>query len=74
MTDQIRRFLHGRHSHSGKDWGLEKTLESLSVMEPRFIAGFFEAVLREGAEELTLRREDEGTQRTFRGHHECGRQ
>ena len=44
---------------------LEKTLQSLSVVELQFTADFPEAVVREGADELTLRRGEEGTQRSF---------
>ena len=43
---------------------MEKILESLSVVKPKFTAGFPGAVVREGADELTQRRE-EGILRTF---------
>ena len=36
---------------------LEKTLESLPVVKPRFTTDFLEAEVREGTDELTLRRE-----------------
>ena len=41
-----------------------KTLESHSLMRPKFATDFPEPVVREGADELTLRRE-EGMLRTF---------
>ena len=44
---------------------LEKTLESLSVVKQKFTADFPEAVVCQGADELTLRREEEGIVRTF---------
>ena len=44
---------------------LEKTSESLSLNKPKFTTAFLEAVVRDGAHELTLRRGQEGTQRTF---------
>ena len=43
-----------------------ETLASLSVVEPKFFtADLLVAVLREGADELIMRREEEGMLRTF---------
>ena len=42
-----------------------KTQESLPVVKPKFSADFLEAVVREGAEEMTLKRDEEGMLRTF---------
>ena len=44
---------------------LEKTQESLSVMNPKFTTDFPEAAVREGADQLTLRAEEEDVLRTF---------
>ena len=44
---------------------IKKTPESLSVVWPKVTADFPQATVREGAVELTLRRGEEGTQRTF---------
>ena len=46
---------------------LEKTKEAHLVVQPKFTADFPEAVVREGAAELTLRRGEEGMLRTLIG-------
>ena len=40
-----------------------KNMESRLVVKPKFTSGILEAVVREGADELTLRAHDEGTLR-----------
>ena len=43
---------------------LEKNVESRPMVKPKF-TNFLESVVREGADELTLRAEDEGVLRTI---------
>ena len=51
---------------SSSKWSiLRQGTKSVEVVELRFIADFPEAVIREGAEELTLRVEEVGSRRTF---------
>ena len=47
----------------------EKNMESSPVVKPKFTTDFLEAVVREGADGLMLRREEEGMLRTFKRHH-----
>ena len=56
MMDELRRFIMVDNHEADKTGDLEKALESLSVVEPKLIAEFPEAVVREGADELTLLR------------------
>ena len=51
-----------------------KNMESRSVVKTVFTTDFLEALVREGSDELTLRREEEDVLRTFIRHYECGRQ
>ena len=64
MMDELRRFTTVNDHQLVKTGTLEKTLASLSVVEPQFTVDFPAAVVREGADEVTLRRE-EGMLRTF---------
>ena len=48
-------------------------MEVLPVVKPNFTADVPEAVVREGADELTLRREEEGVLRTFIDTEKVGR-
>ena len=51
---------------------VERNMESRPVVKPKFMTDFpdfLQAVVREGADELTLRREEEGMLRAFIG---CG--
>ena len=50
---------------------IQKTLESLSAVKSTFTAEVLEAVVGEGAEELTRRREEEGDAAHFHRYHEC---
>ena len=53
-------------NHSALDVGdLRRGTESLPVEKPQFSEAFPEATIREGADELTLRADEVGTQRTF---------
>ena len=53
---------------------LEKYVESRSVVKPKFTTEFLEAVVREAAEELTLRAEEAGALCTFIDTKACGTQ
>ena len=54
---------------------LARNVESRKVVTPKPTTDFPEAVVREGADELTLRADEEGALRTpSHRHHECGRQ
>ena len=64
MAEELRRFIMVDNHETVKIGYLEKTLESLSVVDPTFTADFPEEALRGGAGELTLRRVEAGTQRT----------
>ena len=50
---------------------IQKTLESLSAVKSTFTTEVLEAVVGEGAEELTRRREEEGDGAHFHRYHEC---
>ena len=50
---------------------IEKKLVSQPVVKPKFTTQFPEAVVREGADEVTLREEEEGILHRY---HECERQ
>ena len=63
--DELRRLVVVDNHDAVQVGDLEKTLEALSVVEPKFTADIIEAVVREGEDELTLRRGEEGSQRTF---------
>ena len=65
MMDELRRLVVVDNHDAVQVGDLERTLESLSVVEPKFTADILEAVVREGKDELTLRRGEEGSQRTF---------
>ena len=45
--------------------GLRRGTKSMQVKKPQFREVFPEAVIREGADELTLRAEEVGSRRTF---------
>ena len=62
--DELRRFIVEKHE-AVQSGDLERTFESLSVVEPKFSDAFREAAVRAGADELTLRRGEECTSRSF---------
>ena len=62
---ELRKFITMDSRQAVKTGDLEKTQESLPVVKPQFTADFPEAVVREGADELTLRAEEQGMLRTF---------
>ena len=63
--EELRRFIPMNNHEAVKLADLEKTLESLLVVKLQFTTEFLEPVVREGVDELTLRREREGMLRTF---------
>ena len=65
LQERSRLKMMEEHHEASKIGDLEKNLESLSVVKPKFTTDFREAVVREGADELTLRKEEEGMLRTF---------
>ena len=58
MMEVLRRFIAVDNQEVAKLRDLEKTLESLSVVESNITLGFPQAVVREGADELTLPRDN----------------
>ena len=72
--DELRRFITVDNHEAVKVGDLERSMESRPVVKLKFTTAFTEAVVREGSDELTLRREEEGVLRTSHRHHECGRQ
>ena len=65
IIDGLRRFIQA-DNHSAVDVGdLRRGTRSLLVKKPMFSEAFPEAATREGADELTLRADEEGMQRAF---------
>ena len=62
--DGRRRFIVVDNHESVRVGDAEKHMESRNVVKPKFTTDFPEAVVREGADRLTLRAE-EGMWRTF---------
>ena len=65
MMEEPRKFITmGKHvAVEIGDW--EKTQESFPLVKPTSTADFFQAVVREGSDELTLRSEEKGMLCTF---------
>ena len=59
MMEELRRFITMDNHEAVKNGNLEKTQDLLPVLKPKFTTDFPEAVVREGADELILRREGE---------------
>ena len=70
--EELRRFITEVNHETGKIGDWEKTLESIPVVKSKFSEDVPEAVVREGADELTLRREEEGVLRTLIDTANCG--
>ena len=63
--DGLRRFTQA-DNHSAVDVGdLRQGTRSRKVQKPQFSEAYPEATIREGADELTLRADEVGTQRAF---------
>ena len=60
MTEGLRKFIVDIHE-AVKLGDLEKTLESLSVVEPQFGSALPDVTVREGVDELPLEKGEEGT-------------
>ena len=65
MMDGLRSFIMVDNHEEVKVGDLEKNMESRPVVRPKFTTDFLEAMVREGADELTLRAEEERMLRTF---------
>ena len=65
IMDGLRRFIMADDHVAVKVGDLDKNMESKPVLKPKFTTDVREAVIREGADELTLRRQEEGMLRTF---------
>ena len=63
--DGLRKFLDVDNHEAVKVGGLQEGTTSVKVVKPKFTADFPGAVIREGADELTLRTHEEGVVRTF---------
>ena len=66
LMDELRRFITVTNHEALRAGELEENMESRQVVKPKFTTDVPEAVVREGADELMLRRE-EGVFRTFIG-------
>ena len=64
MIEVLRKFISVDNHEAVEIGDLEKTQESRLVLKPKFTTDFAEVVVREGADELTVRREDEGMLRS----------
>ena len=67
--DVPRLFIAVDNNATVKIGDLEKETRSKKVVKPRFTTDFLGPVVREGADELTLRAHEERVLRTYR-HHE----
>ena len=65
IMDGLRRFVQADNHSSVGVGDLHQGTSSLQVRKPQFSEAFPEATIREGADELTLRADEVGTQRTF---------
>ena len=65
IMDGLRRFIMVDNHEVVKVGELDKNMESMKVVKPNFTTDFSEAVIREGADELTLRAEEEGVLHTL---------
>ena len=65
LMDGLRKFIMVENHEAVKVGELDKNVESRKVVKPKFTTDFPEAVVREGADEQTLRADGEGALRTF---------
>ena len=63
--DGLRKFIEVDNPQAAKVGGVRQGIKSSQVVKPKFSADFPEGIMREGADELTLRAEEEGARRTF---------
>ena len=64
IMDGLRKFITV-DNHDAVWGGLRQGIESFQVVQPMFTAGFSSEVIREEADEVTLRAHEEGVRRTF---------
>ena len=65
IVDGLRKFILVDNQEAVTVGELDQNVESRKVVKPKFTTDFPEAVVREGADELTLRADEEGALRTF---------
>ena len=65
IMDELRKFIAVNNHGAVKVGDLHRETSSKKVVKPKFTADFPGAVVREGADELTLRAHEEGVLRTF---------
>ena len=63
--NRAQSFIMVDNHEAVKDGDSEKNMESRKVVKPKFTTDFLDAMVREGADELTLRAVKEGMLRTF---------
>ena len=63
----LRKFIMFDNHEAVRVGGLHKNMESRKVVNPKFTTDLSEAVVREGADELTLRADGGGALHTFIG-------
>ena len=72
--DKLRKFIVGDNQEAVKVGEQDKNVESRKVVKPKFTTDFPEYVVREGADELTVRADEDGALRTFIDTPQCGEQ
>ena len=72
IMDGLRKFITV-DNHDAVWGGLRQGIKSFQVVQPMFTAGFSSEVIREEADEVTLRAHEEGVRRTFTGTTNRGR-
>ena len=63
--DGLRKFIMVDNHDAVNVGERDKNVESRKVVTPKFTTDLSEAVVRDGADELTLRADEEGALRTF---------
>ena len=71
--DGLRKCIKVDNHEAVKVQGLRRDVKSFMVVKPKLTPDFPGAVLREGADELTLRTHGRRCTAHFHGHFECGR-
>ena len=69
--DGLSLFIAVDSDAAGKIGDLMKEMRSKTVVTPWFATYFPRAVVRDGADEVTLRSHEQGVLRTLFRHHEC---
>ena len=63
--DGLRKFIAVDNHDAVKVGGLHQDTKSSRVVKPKFTTDFPGAIIRESADEFTLRAHEEGVRRTF---------